>query len=503
MAAALDNMLGAFAASQAALDLQAQDLARSEAEARAADAAKTQFLGSVSHELRTPLNVILGYAQVLQRAGNLTTESARGLERITESGEHLLELIEDVLRVARMDSRALELKASATSTSEFSQALERMLTPRAVTKGLVFEVHAEASLPNYVMLDRRRLMQVLLNLTGNALKFTHQGSVEVLFTWNQGHLCATVTDTGPGISSEELTRLFQPFAQGEAGRKSGEGTGLGLHISQSLVQLMGGELRATSKLGQGCRFEFSVLAPEAEVAPSTAVSLKRTKPAALQVGRMLIVDDRATNREVLAAMLSAAGFESIEAGSGEGALQLLQRETFSLVWLDLKMPGMDGFEVLHRLRAQDVTNQRHTQVVAVTASLVDYDVAELSAIGFDALVPKPLKEQDVLDTLERQLRVKLEVENSPRSSPTANPETPPKPSNDPDVSWLTPEQCALLLKALSVGDLRTALEHAAAWGERAWPLVKAFEAFQAEPIRAKLLSMATSGTRGKYDSNGA
>ena len=256
MASNVDRMIDAIEHSQHALAEQANRLARSEAEARAASAAKSSFLSNVSHELRTPLNVILGYTELLRRDAGLTEEHQRGLFRVHEAGQHLLGLIDDVLGIAKMEAAVVGIQLSPFDPAALLDDVARMLRTRAKGKAIALDTQTIGKVPAAVMGDRRRLLQVLLNLGGNAVKFTSQGEVGISMQWNDERLAFAVVDSGPGISEADQAILFQTFSQGEHGRSSGEGTGLGLHISQSLVRLMGGEITVESRVGHGARFAF-------------------------------------------------------------------------------------------------------------------------------------------------------------------------------------------------------------------------------------------------------
>jgi signal transduction histidine kinase/FixJ family two-component response regulator len=480
MAGSIDNMIGAIQQSQTRLAEQAAALARSEAATRAASAAKSAFLSNVSHELRTPLNVVLGYAQVLLRDEQTRPEHTRGLSRILDAGNHLLTLIDDLLGMTRLEANQLELNALAFSPLGLLDDVVRMLKVRAEAKGLALTALPTEPMPVAVAADRRRLLQVLLNLAGNAIKFTPRGSVSITMAWSQQRLAFEIIDTGPGISAEEQASLFSTFTQGTLGRQSGEGTGLGLYLSQSLVRLMGGEIRVKSALGRGCCFSFSVRAPEAQGSlHATAQQPQRRRAPALRLAPMLVVDDRERNREVLRALLESAGFTVQEANEGQAALDWLAKHRASLVWLDLRMPGLDGFETLKALRAREAAEGgARTPVVAITASVVDIDAARAEALDFDALVIKPFVADAVLDTIERLLRLKLVVDPV-RPQPGSTVSTG-------GVDQLSACERAQLLQLLRLGDIR----EACAWLERVGPagagLRSEIEAFRTDAIMTQL-----------------
>jgi signal transduction histidine kinase/DNA-binding NarL/FixJ family response regulator len=492
MAAHIDDMIGAIQKSQSELSQQARALSRSEAEARAASTAKSAFLGNVSHELRTPLNVILGYAQALDHNRTLPADVRHGLMRIGEAGRHLLELIDDVIGVARVDVGALLVKPTAFSPAQLLSELSRMLDERARTRGLALVVLATSELPPTIAADRRRLLQVLLNLTGNALKFTPAGSVRVLMNWHDERLRIEVRDTGPGIAPSEQSSLFQTFSQGELGRKSGEGTGLGLHISREIARAMGGDITLESQLGHGATFTCEIDAPESLSEPEQALERRGLRaPENHGLAPMLVVDDRATNREVLRELLRVIGFEADEAESGEAALAYLETKRPSLVWLDVKMAGMDGIEVVKRIREREQREQREQNpsgarlpVVVITASIIDLDSARAAKLGFDAWVPKPFRTAAVLAAIEELLPVKLIHDPAP-TGPVAG-ATPSTPPETFDIDGLNDAERTHLSELLTLGDIPEAAAWAKNLGPSASPLVAEITSFRTDGLLARL-----------------
>jgi signal transduction histidine kinase/DNA-binding response OmpR family regulator len=484
MATRIDAMIGAILKSQTALSEQAQALARSEAEARAASSAKSAFLGNVSHELRTPLNVILGYAQALAREPGLKFEVSHGLNRIEEAGNHLLQLIEDVIGAARLDQTSISIRLGAFAPEKLLANLELMLGQRARSKSLAFEVTSVGPVPRSVTGDRRRLLQVLLNLAGNAVKFTQRGGVFVYMSWRDERLRFEVKDTGPGIPEAEQKTLFQTFSQGSLGRKSGEGTGLGLHISRGIARALGGDLTLESVPGHGATFVCEVEAPEA--APEEDGAFERVglrAPPDHGLAPMLIVDDRPANREVLAALLRVTGFDAVEAADGEAALRHLETgATTSLVWLDMKMPGLDGNQVLRRIRQREhELSLSRTPVVLITASVVDLDGPGARALGFDDWVPKPFRAEAVLEVIQRLTGVKLQREHRPGVGSDA----PPRPPAF-DVQTLAATDRAQLLELLTVGDISAAADWARRLGPVAQALVAEIQSFRTDALLASL-----------------
>ncbi|HEX2876198.1 MAG TPA: ATP-binding protein [Polyangiaceae bacterium] len=486
MAARIDAMISAIQKSQTELSQQARALARSEAEARAASTAKSAFLGNVSHELRTPLNVILGYAQALDRNPALEPDVRHGLMRIGEAGQHLLELIDDVIGVARFDVGALVVKPTPFSPTQLLSELARMLGDRARSRGLQLVVKAVGEVPATVAADRRRLLQVLLNLAGNAVKFTPAGSVNVLMSWQDERLRFQVRDTGPGIAPSEQASLFQTFSQGELGRKSGEGTGLGLHISREIARAMGGDITLESELGRGATFTCEVDAPESLSEPEQALERRGQRaPENHGLSPMLVVDDRATNREVLCTLLRVIGFDAVEAESGEAALTYLEANRPSMVWLDVKMGGIDGVETVKRIREREKREGTpHLPVVVITASIVDLDGPRALALGFDAWVPKPFRAEGVLAAIEALLPVRLVKDATSPAGPV--PEMAETVSETFDIQTLSDAERAHLRDLLILGDISAAADWAKALGSRARALVAEISSYRTDGLLAKL-----------------
>jgi signal transduction histidine kinase/DNA-binding NarL/FixJ family response regulator len=485
MAAHIDEMVGAIQKSQNELSQQARALARSEAEARAASTAKSAFLGNVSHELRTPLNVILGYTQALDHNRTLQPDVRHGLMRIGEAGRHLLELIDDVIGVARFDVGAMVVKPTSFSPAQLLSELSRLLGERARARGLQLVVLATSELPPIIAADRRRLLQILLNLTGNALKFTASGSVRVLVNWHDERLHVEVRDTGPGIAPQEQASLFQTFSQGELGRKSGEGTGLGLHISREIARAMGGDITLESQLGQGATFTCEIEAPESLSEPEQALERRGQRaPEGHGLAPMLVVDDRATNREVLRELLRVIGFETDEAESGEAALDYLETKRPSLVWLDVKMGGMDGTEVVKRIRERERREgTERLPVVVITASIIDLDSARAEKLGFDAWVAKPFRTASVLAAIEKLLPIKLIGDSSAAGTAKPTPSNPPEPF---DVGDLNDGERRHLRELLTLGDIPEAAAWAQKLGPKAVALVAEIASFRTDGLLARL-----------------
>jgi signal transduction histidine kinase/CheY-like chemotaxis protein len=421
MAADIDRMITNLEESRRVVEAHATAIEASEREARAANAAKSIFLSSMSHELRTPLNVILGYTQLLLRTPARSDEDAVELGRIMKAGNHLLGLIDDVLSISKIEAGTLVLRSRAFAPAELLRNVEDIVAPAARAKGLALEITLAPSVPPQVECDDRKLGQILVNLLGNAVKFTARGHVRARVEHAADRLLVAVADTGPGMSAEELERLFHAFGQGAAGAAAAEGAGLGLYISQSLARLLGGEIRVRSTLGEGSEFSFSVDAPSA-VGPSVAPRGYRNArlPPGVSVAPMLVVDDRDSNRDVLARLLRGLGVEVVEASTGEEALALCAGSAFSIVWMDLRMPGIGGIEALSRVRAREAERGlRRSKIVAITASAIEFDRATALEAGFDDLVTKPFLDETVCRVVEGALGIPLDADAPPPRPPPA------------------------------------------------------------------------------------
>lgn len=398
----------------------------------AANQAKSQFLANMSHELRTPLNVILGFSQVMNRDLSLKGEHRDNLEIISRSGEHLLSLINDVLDMSKIEAGQITLKQTSIDLYRLLDILEEMLQPRAESKDLQLIFECASDVPQYVKTDDSKLRQILINLLGNAIKFTQQGSVRLRVRGKQGEqgeqrksgklrksippnpstsplpqiITFEIEDTGSGIADDELEHLFKAFFQTETGRNSQEGTGLGLSISQKFVQLMGGEISVSSTLGEGTIFRFDI-----EVGTAQATDFQDSKPRKQVVGlaanqpayRILVVDDRWENRKVLIKLLTSVGFNCKEAANGQEAIAVWESWKPHLIWMDMRMPVMNGYEATKQIKA---TPQGHkTIIIALTASTFEDERSVVLASGCNDFVCKPFEESVIFEKMAEQLEL--------------------------------------------------------------------------------------------------
>lgn len=418
----------------------ARALEQAKEAADAASRAKSYFLASVSHELRTPLNGILGYTQILRRDASLGEKQREGVRTIHESADHLLALINDVLDLSKIEAGRIELHPADFELPEFALGVERVFTPRAREKSILFETAVADDLPRWVRGDEQRVRQIVFNLVSNAVKFTKAGGVvfSVQRVEGAGGTAApiplatirfSVSDTGPGIAEGDLGKLFQPFTQvGNKASAAATGTGLGLAISRSLVERMGGRLHVESKVGWGSRFWFDITLPVVSAAQPSPALTRRIVGYAGPRRRVLVVDDIAANRAVMVDMLAPLGFEIAEAADGEAALAEAERFKPELILMDLRLPGaIDGLEATRRLRGTG--RAVGLRIVAVSASAYDLDRDECLVAGCDAFLAKPFREEDLWAIMGRLLGLAwVQAEAEETRAPFALAVQPPPPA---------------------------------------------------------------------------
>jgi signal transduction histidine kinase/DNA-binding response OmpR family regulator len=432
---------------------RAEEQARRAAER--ASQAKSNFLAHMSHELRTPLNGILGYAQLLRRDATLRQEQLEGVSVIESSGEHLLTLINDLLDLSKIEAGRLDLRVQHFNLPELLKQVADIAEVRARQAGLAFALQLMPDLPTFARGDERALRQVLLNLLGNAVKFTPNGSVTLRALASDEaadrHLVVTVEDTGPGIATEELPRIFEPFERAGAEPRI-EGAGLGLSISKRIVDAMGGKLEVTSIPGRGSRFTLRV-------------RLDLSEPAALQTGtepqisgyegprrRVLVVDDDVGNRQVLSRLLASVGLIPISVPDAAEALQRLIYEPVDLLATDLAMPGMTGLALAQRVRADE--RLHGLPIVAVSASASAFTRDEAIAAGCDAFVAKPVHADELFETLGRLLRIRWTTIERPAAES--------EQQQDMQAVRADPAWTQVLLDLAMKGDVKELIERAAA-----------------------------------------
>jgi CheY-like chemotaxis protein len=366
----------------------------------------------MSHEIRTPMNAILGFSQLMQCDPEVTARQRKQLDTINRSGEHLLALINDILEISKIEAGRVTLNPTAFDLHALLNDLEMMFRVRTDVKKLQFAVERIGEVPRFVVSDEGKLRQVLINLLGNAVKFTKEGGiilrVRALHEETQKlRLRVEVEDTGPGIAAEDMGRLFHHFEQTETGRKSGSGTGLGLAISREFVRLMGGDISVRSQVDRGSLFEFNIALKEANPA-AVVMRVESSRVTGLEAGqpryRVLVADDKEDNRELLSQMLGPIGFQIRQVANGEEAVKEFETWGPSLILMDLRMPVMDGYEAIRRIRAS--AGGKDTRIIAVTASAFEETRKDVLADGADDFVSKPFRETELLEKIGCLLGVK-------------------------------------------------------------------------------------------------
>ncbi len=443
--------------------------------ATVANQAKSTFLANMSHELRTPLNVILGFSQLMGRSPYLPPEQQEHLSIITRSGEHLLTLINQLLDLSKIEAGRATLNETAFDLYCLLDDLQSMFRLKANSKGLQLLFDRIPDVPRYLRTDEVKLRQVLINLLSNAIKFTKAGSVSLKVKSNseqqttnnidapavsrrvqQTTITFEVEDTGSGIAKEELDKLFQPFVQTKTGQQLQEGTGLGLTIARSFVQLMGGEITVSSLVDKGSIFKFDI-----KLSVVGTADIKNQQPIrrvlALEPNqpsyRILIADDALENRQLLIKLLSPLGFELWEASNGIEAIEIWEKYCPHLIFMDMRMPMMDGYEATKQIRQRErnrkdfkteIQTGQPTAIVAVTAHTLEKEQTTAFRAGCDDFIHKPFREADIFDALHKHIGVRFVYAESTAAS------------TETKIKILTPEAIAALPPDL-VANLRQAI----------------------------------------------
>ena len=391
-----------------------ESLRKAKLAAENANRMKSEFLANMSHELRTPLNAVLGFTQLLAADRTLGPRQLEKVETISRSGEHLLALINDILDISKIEAGKIESHVVAFDLSRFIEDLREMFALRCSKKGLSFYAEATSELPAWVEGDLGKLRQVMINLVGNAVKFTSEGGVGITVGRDGTGIRFAVVDSGKGIPEDELELIVQPFTQSSITDHEG-GTGLGLAISSRFIEMMGGALEIASQVGKGSSFGFVVELPETDQRPEESRS--REVPIAVKKGgevSVLIVDDKATNRLVLKEMLEAVGFSTIEAENGREAVERALEYRPAIVFMDIRMPEMDGYEAVAVLKSRP--EGKAMKIFALTASAFKHDEERIREAGFDGFLPKPFKRTALFQLIRERTDVEMEYEAAPPDS---------------------------------------------------------------------------------------
>ena len=436
-----------------------EQLSMAKEKAEVANQAKSTFIANMSHELRTPLNAILGFSQIMMRSQSLSKEERENTTIIHKSGSYLLTLINNILDLSKIEAEKMTLNPNSFDFYYFLNELEDLLHITAENQGLTLIFDYQDDVPQYIYTDATKLRQVLINLINNGIKFTEEGGVSVTVaskkestlnppfprgetngkdpcfprgetngkdpcfprseTNGKATLIFEVRDTGAGISEDEIPKLFEAFAQTETGKNSQEGTGLGLPISRKFVNLMGGDISVKSQVGIGTTFRFEI---EADIVNKTDIETPENhrhviglKPNQSRY-KILIVDDRATNRLLLIKLLQPLGFELKEATNGKEAVEIWSQWQPHLIWMDMRMPVMDGYEATQQIKG--TTKGNATAIIALTASVLEEQKAIILSAGCDDFLRKPFREATIFETMKKHLGVEYIYEEE-MPSPTA------------------------------------------------------------------------------------
>ena len=458
------------------LELERETIRAKQAEdaASAANQAKSTFLANMSHELRTPLNLILGFSQLMGRAPNLPLQQQEHLGTITRSGEHLLTLINQLLDLSKIEAGRATLNETAFDLYYLLDDLQNMFRLKADSKGLQLLFNRTPDVPQYVRTDEVKLRQVLINLLSNAIKFTKAGKVSVrvsavvgagltrriveqqttslnpplqssVVKENGQHVITfEIEDTGSGIAKEELDKLFQPFVQTKTGQQLQEGTGLGLTIARSFVELMGGEITVSSLVAKGSVFKFDI---KLSVVGTADIKIQQPTRRVLALEpnqlsyRILIADDALENRQLLTKRLSPFGFELWEASNGIEAIEIWEKYSPHLIFMDMRMPIMDGYEATKQIRLRErnrkdeqakIQTGQATAIVVVTAHTLEKERTTAFRVGCDDFIHKPFREADIFDVLHKHIGVRFVYAESTAAS------------TETKVEIVTPEAIATL-----------------------------------------------------------
>lgn len=379
-------------------------------EATTANKAKSIFLARMSHELRTPLNAILGFSNILQKSMNATIIERDNLNIIKRNADHLLNIINEILEVSKIEAGKMELNPKNFNFLELIKEIEDIFAFRCSSNNLKFKIKIAKNTPKYIKADEQRLRQILINLLGNSLKFTKEGFITLDIYELNKKLFFEVKDSGIGISKEYQEKIFKPFEQVKKDNYTTEGTGLGLSITKELITLMGGSIYLKSQVGVGSEFYFSIDYKEADenlIEKDSSKNIIGVKNQNFSK-TILVVDDIKENRELITQLLNSYGFRTLQASSGFQALEIFEKDKLDLIFMDILMEGMDGLETTLNIRKKE--KSEHIPIIAVSANVFEEDKKEVLENGFDDFLSKPVEEKEILQKLQKYLKIELVFE---------------------------------------------------------------------------------------------
>ncbi|MEI7725979.1 MAG: PAS domain S-box protein [Bacteroidota bacterium] len=432
-------------------------LLKAKQDAEAANKTKSVFLANMSHEIRTPLNAIIGFSQLMNRDLTLSSKQKEYNNSIIRAGEHLLSLINNILELSKVEAGHVILNPANVDLYSLFQDLRLIFKEPAQSKHLQFVFETATDLPQYVVIDESKLRQIFINLIGNAIKFTDEGSVTVRARRDKtvkgkSYLMVEIADSGPGISEHEQKNLFKHFVQTSSGIKKGSGTGLGLALSRELAVLMGGDIAVSSQIGTGTVFAFRVEIQEGNFKSVETVST--TRVVSIDEGqkkyRILVADDKKENLQVAVNLLNMVGFETYEAVNGKDAIEKFAALNPDLILMDLRMPEMDGYEAIRRIKLTE--KGAHTPIIALTASTLEGDQEKMKSMGIQGYIHKPFRENDLFDTIGIILGISYQYEDEKPSGQAIY-------LNDDaaiaaDIDSLSDNLLSKMLEALAIADIK-------------------------------------------------
>lgn len=389
-------------------------LTQAKQSAEEASKAKSMFLANMSHELRTPLNAILGFSQLMQSGKEMPPQYQDYINTINQAGEHLLSVINNILDISKIESGKTYLNLESFNIYSLLDSLKNLFMPQIVKKNISLSITTETNIPQFIKADLSKVRSILINLIGNAIKFTPQGSIEIKVSHQEINskinLIFRIKDTGIGIPSEQTPKLFQMFVQGKAGEKQGKGSGLGLAISKSFINLMNGDIQVVSELNKGTTFTFNIMVEAVTplIKPCGDTETTKTEKISLSFYRILIIEDNATNRKLLYHILTQKGFSIEEAVNGKEGIEKWQQWQPHLIIMDIKMPIMDGYKTIQQIRQKELNYSSKVKIITFTGNSLASEREKCLSYGSDDVLIKPLKIKELWEKLSLHLGINLD-----------------------------------------------------------------------------------------------